>query len=264
MRREGRLTVIDERALVDTGAEIAEGVEVGPFSVIGPDVSIDSGTWIGPHVVITGPTHIGRDNRIFPFSVIGAECQDKKYAGEPTRLEIGDRNVIREYCSLHRGTVQDGGVTRVGSDNWIMSYVHVAHDCRVGDNTIFANAASLAGHVTVENNVILGGFTLVHQFCRVGTYSFTAMGSVINRDVPPYVMVGGPVSAPRGINIEGLRRRGFSADRIRVIKKAYKVIYKSGLKLDEAREELTSMAEEHDDVRPLVEFLSKSQRSILR
>lgn len=256
--------MIDERAVVDASAEVAEGVEIGPFSVIGPEVSVDAGTWIGPHVVISGPTRIGRDNRIFPFSTVGAECQDKKYAGEPTRLEIGDRNVIREYCSLHRGTVQDGGVTRIGSDNWIMAYVHVAHDCSVGNNSIFANAASLAGHVTIEDDVILGGFTLVHQFCRVGTFSFTGMGSVINRDVPPYIMVGGPMSAPRGINLEGLRRRGFSADRIRVIKQAYKTIYKSGLKLDEAREALSAMATEHPDIQPMVEFLAKSQRSILR
>ena len=256
--------MIHEQAVVDASAEIADDVEIGPFTVVGPDVSIGAGTWVGSHVVVTGPTRIGRDNRLFPFAIVGAECQDKKYAGEPTRLEIGDGNVIREYCSLHRGTVQGGGVTRVGNNNWIMAYVHVAHDCIVGDDSIFANAASLAGHVVVEDNVILGGFTLVHQFCRVGAHSFTGMGSVLNRDVPPYIMVGGPMSAPRGINNEGLKRRGFSSDRIRVIKQAYRTIYKKGLKLDEARRELADMASDHPDIQLMVDFLSKSQRSILR
>jgi len=256
--------VIHKQAVVDASAEIADDVEIGPFTVIGPGVAIDSGTSVGSHVVITGPTSIGRKNRIFPFAIIGAECQDKKYAGEPTRLEIGDGNVIREYCSLHRGTVQGGGITRIGNDNWIMAYVHIAHDCSVGNDSIFANAASLAGHVVVEDNVILGGFTLVHQFCRVGAYSFSGMGSVLNRDVPPYIMVGGPMSAPRGINNEGLKRHGFSADRIRVIKQAYRTIYKKGLKLDEARQELNDMANEHPDIRLMVDFLSKNQRSILR
>jgi len=256
--------VIHKQAVVDASAKIADDAQIGPFTVVGSEVSIGAGTWVGSHVVISGPTSIGRDNRLFPFAIVGAECQDKKYAGEPTRLEIGNGNVIREYCSLHRGTVQGGGVTRIGDNNWIMAYVHIAHDCVVGNDSIFANAASLAGHVVVEDNVILGGFTLVHQFCRVGAHSFTGMGSVLNRDVPPYIMVGGPMSAPRGINSEGLKRRGFSSDRIRIIKQAYRIIYKKGLKLDEARQELSDMATDHPDIQLMVDFLSKSQRSILR
>lgn len=256
--------MIHKQAVVDASAKIADDAQIGPFTVVGSEVSIGAGTWVGSHVVISGPTSIGRDNRLFPFAIVGAECQDKKYAGEPTRLEIGNGNVIREYCSLHRGTVQGGGVTRIGDNNWIMAYVHIAHDCVVGNDSIFANAASLAGHVVVEDNVILGGFTLVHQFCRVGAHSFTGMGSVLNRDVPPYIMVGGPMSAPRGINSEGLKRRGFSSDRIRIIKQAYRIIYKKGLKLDEARQELSNMATDHPDIQLMVDFLSKSQRSILR
>ncbi|TDJ33522.1 MAG: acyl-ACP--UDP-N-acetylglucosamine O-acyltransferase [Gammaproteobacteria bacterium] len=256
--------MIHKQAVVDASAKIADDAQIGPFTVVGSEVSIGAGTWVGSHVVISGPTSIGRDNRLFPFAIVGAECQDKKYAGEPTRLEIGNGNVIREYCSLHRGTVQGGGVTRIGDNNWIMAYVHIAHDCVVGNDSIFANAASLAGHVVVEDNVILGGFTLVHQFCRVGAHSFTGMGSVLNRDVPPYIMVGGPMSAPRGINSEGLKRRGFSSDRIRIIKQAYRIIYKKGLKLDEARQELSDMATDHPDIQLMVDFLSKSQRSILR
>ena len=200
--------MIDTRALIHPKAELASDVEVGPYTVIGPDVMIGEGSWIGPHVVINGPTRIGRHNKIFQFASVGEIPQDKKYGGEPTLLEIGDRNVIREFCTLNRGTAQGGGVTRIGSDNWIMAYVHIAHDCQIGNHTIFANNASLAGHVVIEDHVILGGFTQVHQFCALGAHCFTAFGSGIAKDVPPYVMVAGHPAEPHGLNVEGLRRRG--------------------------------------------------------
>jgi len=199
--------LIDPRAIIDPGAKIAADVTVGPYTVIGADVEIEAGTWIGPHVVIRGPTRIGRENRIFQFSSLGDEPQDKKYAGEDTLLEIGDRNLFREHVTVNRGTVQGGGVTRIGGDNWIMVGVHIAHDCVVGNHTIFANNASLAGHVTVEDHVILGGFTLVHQFCALGAHSFTAMGSVIPKDVPPYVLVSGHMARPYGLNAVSRPRR---------------------------------------------------------
>lgn len=256
--------MIHPSAIIDPGAEIDEGVTIGPFSVIGPDVRIESGTNIGPHVVVRGLTRIGRDNRIFQFSSIGEDPQDKKYRGEPTRLEIGDRNVIREYATIHRGTIQDQSVTRVGSDNLLMAYTHVAHDCMIGDGVILANGASLAGHVRVDDFAILGGFSLVHQFCRIGRYSFSGMGSVISRDIPPYVMVGGSPTKPRGINNVGMERRGFNADTILQIRRAFKLIYKSKLKLEEAIENLSIMAAEYPEVSPMVEFLQQSGRSIIR
>lgn len=194
--------MIDPRAIIDPKAELAADVHIGAFSIIGPEVVIGAGTWVGPHVVVNGPTRIGRDNKIFQFSSLGEMPQDKKYQGEPTLLEIGDRNVIREFCTLNRGTAQGGGVTRIGHDNWIMAYVHLAHDCLIGNQTIFANNASLAGHVVVEDQVILGGFTQVHQFCTLGAHSFTAFGSGIAKDVPPYVMVAGHPAAPHGLNVE--------------------------------------------------------------
>ncbi|MFP5345390.1 MAG: acyl-ACP--UDP-N-acetylglucosamine O-acyltransferase, partial [Gammaproteobacteria bacterium] len=229
--------MIDARAVIAPDARIGDGVTVGPYSVIGSGVEIGAGTWIGPHVVINGPTRIGRDNKIYQFASLGDAPQDKKYAGENTRLEIGDRNVIREYCTINRGTAQDKGVTRVGHDNWIMAYAHIAHDWVVGDQTIFANAASLAGHVTVGDCAILGGFTLVHQYCMIGAHCFCGMGSVISMDVPPYVMVSGHPARPHGINSEGLKRRGFSAEALRALREAYKLIYKSSLTLSEAREQ---------------------------
>jgi UDP-N-acetylglucosamine acyltransferase len=255
---------IHPTAVVDAGARVAAGVEVGPYSVIGAGVEIGAGTVVGPHVVIQGPTRIGRDNRIYQFASVGADPQDKKFAGEDTLLEIGDRNTIREFATINRGTVQDGGVTRIGHDNWIMAYVHIAHDCVVGDHCIFANAASLAGHVRVDDWVILGGFSLVHQFCQVGAHAFTSMGSVINRDVPPYVTVAGPFAEPKGINSEGLKRRGFDGERILSIKRAFKTLYKSGLPLAEARAQLADAAQSAPDVRVLLDFIDRSERSLIR
>ena len=239
-------------------------MEVGPFAIIGPDVRIGRGTVIGPHAVVRGPSVIGADNRIFQFASVGEMPQDKKYAGEPTRLEIGNRNVIREYATIHRGTVQDLGVTRVGDDNLLMAYTHVAHDCVIGDQVILANAASLAGHVRVDDHAILGGFTLVHQFCAIGAHAFTAMGTALTKDLPPFVRVAGNPARANGINSEGLRRRGFSAAELALLKTAYKTLYLSSLKLDDAREALAAMAESAPVIRPIVEFLERSQRSIVR
>ncbi len=256
--------MIHPTAIIDPTAELAEDVSIGPYSIVGPGVQIDAGTVVGSHVVIKGPTFIGKDNRIFQFSSVGEDTQDMKYRGEPTRLEVGDRNIIREYCTIHRGTVQDKSITQVGSDNLLMAYTHVAHDCVVGDHVIMANAASIAGHVQVESHAILGGFTLVHQFCKIGQYSFSAMGSILSRDIPPYVLVGGQPTKPHGINAVGLERQGFSQDAIRQIKKAYKIVYKSGLKLEASIEALEEMAEETPEVDCMVTFLKQTQRSILR
>ncbi len=256
--------MIDARAVIDPSARIAEDVTIGPFSVIGADVEIGSGTWVGPNVVINGPCRIGRDNKIFQFASVGELPQDKKYAGEDTLLEIGDRNVIREFCTLNRGTVQGGGVTRIGSDNWIMAYVHIAHDCIVGDHTIFANNTNLAGHVTIEDYAILGGATLVHQFCTVGAHSFCGMGSAIAKDIPTYMMVSGQPAAPHGLNVEGLKRRGFSAEELKQLRRAYKIIYRSGLRLVEAIEELKPVAQQCEVVRPLLDFIQNSSRGIAR
>jgi len=256
--------LIDPRAVIDPGAKLANDVSVGPYAVIGADVEIGAGTWIGPHTVINGPTRIGRDNRIFQFASIGEAPQDKKYAGEPTRLEIGDRNTIREFVTINRGTVQDEGVTRVGDDNWIMAYVHIAHDCRIGNQTIFANNASLAGHVRVDDFAILGGFTLVHQFCAIGAYSLTAFGSGISKDVPPYVTVGGTPARAHGLNMEGLRRRGFPEDSRRVLKAAYKTLYRENLPLQDALQQLKQQAELHAELDILVRFLERQTRGIVR
>lgn len=256
--------MIDPRAIVDPAARLAADVAVGPFAIVGPDVEIGAGTWVGPHAIINGPTRIGRDNRIFQFASIGEIPQDKKYAGEKTRLEIGDRNTFRESCTVHRGTVQGGGVTRIGSDNLIMATVHIAHDCIVGNHVIFANAASLAGHVTIDDYAILGGFTLVHQFCTLGAHCFTAMGSVIPKDVPPYVMVSGHMARPYGLNTEGLKRRGFDAATLTALRRAYKVIYKSGLTVEQAREQLVAMTGDCAEVGLFVDFLGRSTRGIVR
>lgn len=256
--------MIHSTAIIHPTAELADDVSVGPFTLVGAGVQIDAGSIIGSHVVIKGPTHIGKDNRIFQFSSIGEDTQDMKYRGEPTRLEIGDRNIIREYCTIHRGTVQDKSLTKLGNDNLLMAYTHVAHDCLVGSHVIMANAASIAGHVLVEDFAILGGFTLVHQFCKIGQYSFSAMGSIISRDIPPYVLVGGQPTKPHGINAVGLDRQGFGQEAIRQVKKAYKIVYKSGLKLEDAILALEEMAEETPEVKCLVNFLKQTQRSILR
>ncbi len=256
--------MIDPRAVVDSSARLAAGVTVGAFSVIGPQVEIGAGTWIGPHAVIQGPTRIGRDNRIFQFASIGGIPQDKKYGGEPTWLEIGDRNTFFEFVTVNRGTAQDKGRTIVGNDNWIMAYVHIAHDCLLGDNVILANNTTLAGHVIIENWAILGGFTKVHQFCRIGAHSFTGMNVDITRDIPPYVMVSGTPVEPHGINTEGLQRRGFTAEQIRNIKSAYRILYRSELRLEEALERLREPAATQPEVARMLKFLETSERSITR
>ncbi len=256
--------MIDPTAIVHSGARLGDNVSVGPYSVIGEHVEIGEGTRIGPHVVITGHTRIGRDNRIFQFSSLGEVPQDKKYKDEPTRLEIGDRNVIREFCTFNCGTAQDAGVTRIGDDNWIMAYVHVAHDCQVGNHTIFANNAQLAGHVQVGDFAILGGFTGVHQFCHVGAHCITAVGSVVLKDIPPYVTAAGNTARPHGINAEGLKRRGFTSETTTRIKRAYKTLYRSGLTLEEARRILTEEAQSCPEIQALADFLAHSTRGIIR
>ncbi len=256
--------LIHATAIIDPKAELADNVEVSPYSIIGPDVQIDSGTWIGPHVVIQGPTRIGKDNKIFQFNSIGEIAQDKKYDGEKTELIIGDRNVIREYCTLNRGTAQDIGKTVLGDDNWIMAYVHLAHDCVIGNHTVFANGTTLAGHVTIDDYVILGGFTLVHQFCHVGKYAFTAMGTAIGKDVPPYVVVSGEPGVPRSVNSEGLKRNQFSPQSIQRIKDAYRVLYRSGCGFQEALEKLHEEFAEFPEIRLFTEFCKNSERGVVR
>ena len=256
--------MIHQTAIVHSGAKIADDVEIGAYSIIGEHVEIGSGTVIGPHVVIKGHTRIGRNNRVFQFCSLGEIPQDKKYAGEPTRLEIGDNNTIRESCTFNTGTVQDVGVTRIGNHNWIMAYVHVAHDCQVGNNVILANCTQLAGHVTIGDYAILGGFTGVHQFVKVGAHIITGVSTVLLQDVPPYVLASGNPSVPHGINSEGLKRRGFSSASIMAIKRAYKTLYRSGLSLDEAKAEIQSQLNKHAELQPLVDFLAASTRGIIR
>ncbi len=256
--------MIHPQAIIDPSAHLGENVYVGPFSVIGAGVEIGDGSWIGPHVVINGPTCIGKQNRIFQFASLGEAPQDLKYAGEPTRLEVGDRNIVREYCSFSRGTVAGGGLTRIGNDNLFMAYVHVAHDCRVGDKTVFANCASLAGHVDVGDYAILGGFTGIHQFCRVGAHCMTGIATITFKDVPPFILASGNTAKPYGLNLRGLKRRDFSDAAIDSLRRAYKIIYRSGLKLDQALERLDSIAREHEEVRYLVDFIRQSERGIIR
>lgn len=256
--------MIHPTAIVHPHARLAPDVDVGPYAIIGEHVEIGAGTSIGPHTVIHGHTTIGRDNRIFQFVSLGEVPQDKKYDNEPTRLEIGDRNTIREFCTFNIGTAQDVGVTRLGNDNWIMAYVHLAHDCQVGNQTIFANHATLAGHVTVGDYAILGGFAAVHQFCHIGAHAMLGINSLITQDVPPYVTCGGQPTAPHGINAEGLRRRGFSSDAIQAIKQAYKTLYKSGLSFNDARAALATAAGQHAELRLLSDFLAQSTRGVIR
>ena len=256
--------MIHPSALIDPGARIGANVSIGAFSIIGAGVEIGDDCEIGPHVVIEGPTRIGPRNRFFQFSSIGAAPQDKKFRGEQAWLEIGADNMIREFVTLNRGTEEGGGVTRIGDRNWIMAYVHLAHDCIVGNDCIFANASSLAGHVRVDDFVILGGVSLVHQFCQIGAHAFTSMGSVINRDVPPYTVVAGSYAEPRGINSEGLKRRGFSPESIMSIKRAYRTLYLSGMPLADARAEIAQAAEATDELRILSEFIDRSERSLIR
>ena len=256
--------MIHQTAIIDPSAVIADNVKIGPFSVIGPKVKIGEGTEIASHVVINGPTKIGKNNRIFQFASIGEEPQDKKFHGEDTTLEIGDNNLIRESVTINRGTVQGGGVTRLGSNNWIMAYVHIAHDCIIGNDNIFANNASLAGHVIIDDFVILGGFTLISQFNYMGSHSFSAMGSVISRHVPPYVLVSGHMAKPFGINVEGLRRRNFTDLQIKNIRQAYKFLYRSGLKLEEAEIRIDNMNQESDEISLLSDFLKNQEGGIIR
>jgi len=256
--------LIDPTAIVDSNAELADDVAVGPFSVIGAGVKIGAGTVIGSHVVIKGPTTIGKQNRIYQFTSIGEDPQDKKYAAEITRLEIGDRNTIREYTSMHRGTKQDRSLTKIGNDNLFMAYTHVAHDCIIGNHVIMANGASLAGHVHLHSHAILGGFTLVHQFTQIGQYSFAAMGSAITQDIPPFVMVGGKPTRPHGINSVGMERNGISPEDIRLIRKAYKIIYKTNLRLEDAIDQMEDLAGESKELSDMVSFLRNVSRGILR
>ncbi len=255
---------IHPTAVIDPAARLAEDVEVGPYAVIGAEVEIGAGSVIGAHTVIEGPTRIGRNNRIHAHAAIGGAPQDKKYRDQPTTLVIGDGNTIREFVTISRGTVEGGGETVIGDDNWIMAYVHIAHDCIVGSHTIFANNASLAGHVIVEDWVILGGFSLIHQFCRIGAHAFTSMGSKINCDVPPYVVVGGEFSVPKGINAEGLKRRGYSSTEIGAIRRAYKTLYRSELSTEDARARLAEQAATEPKLACMVEFIAHSSRGLLR
>lgn len=256
--------MIDARALVSPDAELAPDVEVGPFTVIGAGVVIGAGTRVGPHAVINGPTTIGRDCQVFQFASIGDAPQDKKYRGEPTRLEIGDRNVFREFCTMNRGTVGGHGVTRIGDDNLFMAYTHVAHDCVVGDKCVMSNYAVLAGHVELGDWVIMSGYSGVHQFCKVGAHVFLANNCAVTRDVPPYLMVAGAPAEPKGINSEGLKRRGFDAAQIANIKAAYRILYRSGLKLAEATEQINELARTQPEVAAFAAFLPTATRSIVR
>lgn len=256
--------MIHPTAIVDPGASVAQGVSVGPYSVIGPGVELGEDCWVGSHVVLEGPMRIGRRNRIFHFASVGAPPQDKKYADEPTSVEIGDGNTIREYVTISRGTVQDAAVTRLGNENWIMAYSHIAHDCQIGSRTIFANGVQLAGHVTVGDWVILGGMTLVHQFVHVGAHAFTGMGSSLSQDLPPYVMAAGPMARPIGINAEGLKRRGFTPEAIAGLKEAYRTLYRRGLGLEEAKRELEAQAKACPPVRDILDFVARSKRGVIR
>jgi UDP-N-acetylglucosamine acyltransferase len=256
--------LIDERAIIHATAKISANVTIGPGAVIGADVEIAEGSWIGPHVVIKGPTIIGRENKIFQFSSIGEDPQDKKYCGEKTLLKIGDRNIFRECCTINRGTLQAGGVTSIGNDNLFMACVHVAHDCIIGDNAIFANHSSLAGHVLVGDHAILSGFSGVHQFCAIGAHSFVGGGSMVTKDVLPYVLVDGHDAKTCGLNAVGLKRRGFSAEAINILRKAYKIIYRNGLTVDQALEQLMELLPECSEVGLMIEALKQSTRGIVR
>ncbi len=256
--------MIHPSAIVHPEARLAADVAVGPYSIVGAAVEIGAGTTIGPHAIIEGPTRIGRDNRIGSFSVLGGAPQDKKYAGEPTRLEVGDRNTIREYCTFSRGTVGDAGVTRIGSDNWIMAYVHIAHDCAIGDNTVLANNTQLAGHVHIGDWAVLGGFAGVHQFVQIGAHAMVGGGTMLRQDVPPYITIAGNPPKAFGVNVEGLRRRGFTAAGIDAIQRAYRTLYREGLALAAALAELERQGAATPEIAPLVEFLKAASRGIVR
>lgn len=251
-------------AIVDPAATIADDVDIGAYTIIGPKVTIGAGTRIGPHVVLTGRTTIGKNNRFYQFSSIGEVPQDKKYGGEDTELVIGDDNTVREFCTFNIGTTQGGGVTRIGSRNWIMAYVHIAHDCTIGNDVIMANNSTLGGHCTVGDHAILSGFSLVHQFVEIGEHSFVSFASHVNRSIPPYVTVAGEKAKAKGVNTEGLKRRGFTPEQIQNVRRAYRALYRSGLSLEEARAKLGEMAQEAEEIAPLVAFLSQVERSIIR
>ena len=267
---DAAMPLIHATAVIDPTAQLDSSVRVGPYAVIGAYVQIAAGTSVGAHVVIDGRTSIGCDNVFFPFSSIGGAPQDKKYAGEPTRLEIGERNTVREFCTFNLGTAQDEGVTRIGSDNWIMAYVHVAHDCQVGNQTIFANNATLAGHVHIGDWVILGGFSAVHQFCKIGAHAMLGMNTSLSQDVPPFVLLSGNPATPYGINIEGLKRRGYTREQIGALRYAYKTIYKNGLTLEEAKTAIAAQAEAETSLEAaahllaLRDFLAQTTRGIVR
>ena len=258
------MAAVHPTALIARDAVLAADVEVGPYSVIGAGVELGPRCRVGPHVVVAGPTRLGADNVLFQFASIGDAPQDKKYQGEPTRLEIGDRNVFRECCTINRGTATGHGVTRIGSDCLFMAYSHVAHDCLIGDHCIFSNSTALAGHVELGDWVILSGYAGVHQFCKVGAHVFLANNAAVTRDVPPYLMVAGTPAEPKGINAEGLKRRGFSAGQIANIKQAYRILYRSQLKIGEASERLAMLAREAPEVQPFVDFLPRITRSLVR
>jgi UDP-N-acetylglucosamine acyltransferase len=254
---------IHATAVIDPAAQLHETVEVGPYTVIGPGVSIGEGSWIGPHVVLQGPMSLGKRNRVYQFASLGEISQDKTAKkDDATRVEIGDDNTIREYVTIQRGTLKEQGLTRIGNDNWVMAYSHIAHDCVIGDHTILANGSTLAGHVLIEDYVVLGGATLIHQFCRIGAHSFSAGGAGITRDVPPFVVVQGNPAAPRGINIEGIRRRDFTAEDITDIKHAYRSLFMAGLRLEDAKTELAELAQRSPHVRRMLEFVESSKRLI--
>jgi UDP-N-acetylglucosamine acyltransferase len=258
------VSAIHPTAIVDPSARLAADVTVGAYSVVGAEVEIGAGCAVAPHALIQGPTRIGRNNRIGAFASVGGDPQDKKYSGERSELIIGDSNTIHEFVTINRGTAEGGGATRIGDDNWVMAYVHIAHDCQVGSHTIFANNATLAGHVEVGDWVVLGGFAGVHQFCKIGAHAFAAMYAAINRDVPPFIYVAGQFAVPRGVNAEGLKRRGFEATRIAAIKRAYRTLYMTHKTLEEARAALAEQAAVSEDVRALVEFIGRSERSLVR
>ena len=256
--------MIDPRAVITAGAQVAADAEIGPYAVIGPDVVIGSRTWVGPHALIVGHTTVGEDNRIFQFASIGEAPQDKKYRGEPTRLVIGDRNVMREYCTISRGTTLDQGVTRIGSDNLFMAYTHVAHDCVIGDNVIMVNLAMIAGHVQIGDWAILSGYCAVHQHCKIGAHAFLANNCGVTRDVPPYVMAVGNPAVPHSINAEGLKRRGFTADQIRNLRNAYRILYRSDTPLAAAVEQLAALVATQPELKLLLDFIGTSERSLIR
>ncbi len=256
--------MIDARAVVSPLAQVAADVDIGPYSIIGDDVSIDSGTWVGPHAVVNGPARIGKDNKIFQFASLGEDPQDKKYQGERTWLEVGDRNTFREFCTVNRGTVLDRGVTRIGNDNLLMSYSHVGHDCTLGDHIVMANVATLAGHVEIGDFASLGGLSAVHQYTKIGAYCFIANNAAVTRDVPPYVLAVGQPADPHSVNTVGLQRRGFTPEQILNIRRAYRVLYRSHLKLEEALQKLEEAAASQPEIRIFVDFIKRSSRSIVR